>query len=93
MKEFALDGIAGKMHSSVSPVTKTRVSVYHSAQAGFDSSQGAKYSTVCEDHGNIIATSSVSAAKSASRNPSDWCEDCQEKGKTLTDHFNTGAAK
>jgi hypothetical protein len=93
MKQYSLDGFAGKISEKISPHTKTRVSVYHSEQAGLDHSDGQRYTTICEDHGNLVSTRSQGAAKSAAVNPSDWCEDCQEAGKTRTDHFIEGAAK
>jgi hypothetical protein len=76
-KQYSLDGSAGKVWGGKNPHSGTRVSVYHSEQAGMDSSEGAKYSTVCEDHSNIVSTASIALAKSAAHDSTSWCEDCQ----------------
>jgi hypothetical protein len=87
MKKYSHGGFSGKISEKVSPHTKTRVSVYHSEQAGFDYSDGQRYTTICEDHGNLVTTPSQAHARSAAVNPSDWCEDCQTAGKTRTENF------
>ncbi len=77
-KEYALNGFAGLVHQRKNPHSGTKVSVYHSEQAGMDSSDGTKYSAVCEDHGMIMGVSSISAAKSAAIDSPSWCDDCRD---------------
>jgi hypothetical protein len=77
-KEYSLNGFAGLVHQRTNPHTGTRVSVYHSEQAGMDSSYGTKYSAVCEEHSMIMGVSSISAAKSAAIDSPSWCDDCRD---------------
>jgi hypothetical protein len=90
-KEYSLNGFAGLVHQRTNPNTGTKVSVYHSEQAGMDSSEGTKYSAVCEEHGMIMGVSSISSAKSAAIDSPSWCDDCRDAEtakKTRKEHFD-----
>ena len=80
-KEYRVGGFAGKVWGGKNPHSGSKLSVYHSEQAGMDSSDGAKYTAVCEDHGNMISTASIASAKTAAHDSPSWCEDCQEAQK------------
>ena len=94
-KEYSVGGYAGRVHTRKNPMTGTQVSVYHSDQAGMDSSGGTKYHAVCEDHGMMIGERSIDRAKSAALDSASWCEECskiyEERQKTRKDHFEMGA--
>lgn len=77
-KEYSLGGFAGKIWSRKNPHSGTKVSVYHSEQAGMDSSEGTKYHAVCEDHGMTMPQASIAGAKSAAIDSPSWCDGCQE---------------
>jgi hypothetical protein len=93
-KKYSLGGFAGKIHETTNPHTGTRVSVYHSDQAGMDSSDGAKYHAVCEEHSMTMPASSIAGAKSAAIDSPSWCDDCREleteKLKRKQQHFDEG---
>lgn len=95
-KEYSLGGVSGKVHQTTNSFSGTKVSVYHSEQAGMDSSEGCKYHAVCEDHGNMISETSISRAKSAAIDSPSWCEDCgkiaDDRAKSRNDHFKEGSA-
>jgi hypothetical protein len=76
-KQYSVDGLSGKVWGGKNPHSGTRISVYHSEQAGMDSSDGTKYHAVCEDHSNMISETSITRAKSAAHDSTSWCEDCQ----------------
>jgi hypothetical protein len=69
----------GRVWKGKNTETGTRMSVYHSDSADLDSSHGAKYHAVCEDHGAMISASSIASAKSAAYDVGSWCEDCSNK--------------
>lgn len=93
-KEYSLGGYAGKVHETTNPFTGTKVSVYHSEQAGMDSSDGAKYHAVCEEHSMTMPESSIARAKSAAIDSPSWCDDCRDlyeaRQKSRKDHFDEG---
>lgn len=68
----------GVVHSARNRETGTQVSVYHSDSAGMDSSDGAKYHAVCEDHGCMMPASSIRDAKSKAFDTGSWCGDCSD---------------
>jgi len=75
-KEYSVGGFSGKVWGGKNPHSGTNISVYHSEQAGLDNSEGAKYHAVCEDHGHMIAGTSIARAKSAAYDSPSWCEEC-----------------
>ena len=75
-KEHSLGGYNGKVWTRKNPFSKSQVSVYHSEQAGMDSSEGVKYHAVCEDHGMMIGETTISRAKSAAIDSPSWCDEC-----------------
>lgn len=93
-KEYSLGGFAGKIYQTINPHTGTPVSVYHSEQAGMDSSDGAKYHAVCEEHSMTMPQRSIAGAKSAAIDSPSWCDDCRDleaaRLKSRKDHFTEG---
>lgn len=51
------------------------VSIYRNADADMDD-QGGPYSTVCEDHGTVVAHRTLRQARRQAAAPLDWCIDC-----------------
>jgi hypothetical protein len=80
-KQYSLHGLAGLVQQSKSRVTGTTISIYHSEQAGYDSSEGMVWSLVCEEHGEILGSHSLAHAKYHAGSPISWCESCQNSHK------------
>lgn len=92
-KIYNLNGYAGLVETRRNRHTRLMVSVYHNEQAGFDCgcTRGANtelgdghnpehhnpFSTVCEEHGEIIIHRTLALAKSHAAMP-EWCSVCQE---------------
>lgn len=57
--------------------TGTLVGVYDGEEAGLDT-DGGRWSTVCEDHGTIIAHDTLTLARYHSSAPEGWCEECMK---------------
>lgn len=90
-KQYALGGYAGKIWRGKNPFSGAEVSVYHSEQAGMDHTGGTKYHAVCEDHGTMMAETSIKGAKSAAIDSPSWCEECADamnKNPNLGKQFN-----
>jgi hypothetical protein len=89
-KEYSLNGIAGLIQTRRCHVTGTTISIYHNEQAGLDCGctfmagktehdpeHHNPYSTVCEDHGQLVIHKTLSLARSHAPMP-EWCEACQK---------------
>lgn len=80
-KQYALDGVAGLVQRRKAHSTGTTISIYNNEQADLDT-EGGPWSTVCEDHGTIIAHTTITLAKDMASCPEEWCEDCmQDRGR------------
>ena len=66
---------AGFIASRKCSRTGTMITVVRADEAGIDA--GAKYATVCEQHGSILGSSSKRGAISAAAYP-EWCPQCSE---------------
>ena len=73
--EYNVNGNAGCASCKLSPATSTRVSVFHTKQAGLDASK--PWVSVCEDHGSIVEHATKKLADAA-RDPREWCDACRE---------------
>lgn len=72
---------SGLLKTRANPCEKGEwVSVYNSASAGID---GDKYATVCEHHGTIICSPTLSLAISAMGAPGDWCPECHASNTAM----------
>lgn len=89
-KEYSLNGIAGLVETRRCRASGTQVSIYHNEQAGLDCGctfmAGKKdhdpefhysFSTLCEDHGNLVIHKTLTLARSHAPMP-EWCEECQK---------------
>lgn len=68
---------AGLRRYRVSPVTSTRVAVYHAEQAMLDASDG-PWACVCEDHGTILNVRTLRIALATYVDPREWCDACRD---------------
>jgi len=75
-KRYSYNGLAGCVTQQRNRCTKRLVGLYHSYQAGIESDPTLPWSTVCEEHGNVVCHANLANAKAAMSYP-DWCEDCQ----------------
>lgn len=55
--------------------TGTVITLYHSEQAGLDSTQG-EWAVVCEDHKVTQYHPTLMHARMVQSDPSEWCEQC-----------------
>jgi hypothetical protein len=55
--------------------TGTHVGVYDGESAGMDT-DGGRWQTVCEEHGNIISHRTLALAMSFRCCPEEWCDRC-----------------
>ncbi len=69
--------LAGLVESRVNRVTKTKISLYRSLEAGIDGDPELPWTTVCEAHDAIIGHPSYRLARSHMAMP-ERCEDCQK---------------
>jgi len=88
-KEYSLNGLAGLVETRKNRITGTMISVYHNEQAGMDcccSFVGttkhdpefhSEFSTLCEDHSQIVAHRTLTLARRHAAMP-EWCEACQK---------------
>jgi hypothetical protein len=89
-KQYDTDGIAGLVETRRCRASGTLVSVYHNVQAKLDCGctfmngrtdhdpeQHNPFSTVCEDHGNLVIHKTLALARSHMAWP-EWCEECQQ---------------
>lgn len=70
-------GAAGLRVSRRSRRTGHMVSVYDGELAGLDTAAG-RWQVVCEQHGSILATSTMRLARGHMTSP-DWCGDCRSE--------------
>ncbi len=62
--------------------TGTEVGVYRNDQAGLDDDEGrTPWSTVCEEHGEIVSHPTLRLALHHAPNPTGWCEECSGEGE------------
>lgn len=71
---------AGYRQAHFAQTTGTLVVVVDGEAAGLDV-EGGRWSTVCDDHGTVIAHDTLALAKSHAADPAGWCEECQEVEK------------
>lgn len=68
---------AGLVEAKVRRQTKRVVSIYLGDEAGLDTCGGEyPFSTVCEDHSQVICHETLSLAKGHAADPMGWCEVC-----------------
>lgn len=58
--------------------TRTLVGVYRSYEAGLETDESLPWSTVCEEHGYLVCSSSRRIAEAAALDR-DWCEVCSDE--------------
>lgn len=80
-KIHCVDGRAGCVQLRRARENGVMVGVYYGPDAGMDSDCNEPWSTVCEEHGHIVAHDSLRLALFHSSNPTGWCETCQEIAK------------
>lgn len=74
-------GLAGCVEQRRARQTGRLVGLYRNDQAGLDDDEGrAPWSTVCEEHGHIIAHASLALARLHLSDPLGWCEQCGADG-------------
>lgn len=77
IKQYAFGGVIGCVHSvQRNYKTKTPVSVYHAAQAGFETVEDEPWLTVCELHKKVIGNHGLSIARELATDPTSWCDEC-----------------
>lgn len=74
-----LNGIPGLVQLRKSRQTGTMVGIYDGELQGLDTESG-RWSTVCEEHGTVIAHQTLALAKTWAPVPDEWCEDCMARG-------------
>lgn len=97
MKRYAAGGLAGCVAVTRARATRTRVQIFHAAQASL-CPDGGPWVTVCEPHGSICNHGTMEAARSHATDPAGWCEDCREPAGSVAaaltghgfEHENTG---
>lgn len=52
------------------------VVIYIGEEQGIPESDGGKYAVVCETHGTLVQTTNLPNARSAMKDPREWCECC-----------------
>lgn len=81
-RTYDFDGYAGCVVRRRSRQTGYIVGIYYAPQAGMDDCEGtAPWSTVCEEHGHVIAHETQSLARWHSHDPLGWCEPCMDERK------------
>jgi len=73
-KQYGFNGLAGCVEQRKARENGRLVGIYHNEQAGFDDEM--PWSTVCEEHGQIIAHKTLKLARWHASNPTGWCEHC-----------------
>lgn len=63
--------------------TGKHVVIYDGAEVGLDT-DGGRWQVVCEEHGNILSTETLALAKSAAKEPEEWCEQCRGQTPSAT---------
>ena len=69
--------LAGVRHVAFARSTGALVAVYDGHAQGLDT-DGGRWSTVCEDHGSVVAHEMLKLAISHAAAPEGWCDDCRE---------------
>ena len=69
--------LAGYRYQKRSPVTSLPVVVYSAAAQGLDATDD-RWITVCEGHGDTVASATLALAIDAARTPHDWCDSCRD---------------
>ncbi len=87
-----LRGNAGYVSSRRNQITGNFCTVYNAKAAQIDA--GAKWATVCEEHGTVMGSHTQALARAALDAPADWCEGCQlrVKGIRAVTHVRGGRA-
>ncbi len=75
-KEYETNGLIGCVEQRKCRKTGLLVGLYQSAQAGMEDDPEQPWSTVCEEHGNLVCHATLTLARQALSHP-EWCEDCQ----------------
>lgn len=76
-KVYNYNGMTGCIEQHKSRQTGKVVSIYRNDQAGLDDCDGEyPYSTVCEEHGWIVAHQTLQLARLHAADPLGWCEKC-----------------
>lgn len=76
IKQYDFNELAGCVTMVTCRATGYMVGLYNSEQAGLDSSDGGKWSTVCEEHGHVVTHNTLAQARSWLHHPTGWCETC-----------------
>ncbi len=78
-RKWALPNWAGMVALRTARATGTKVGLYRSVEAGIETDPECGWSTVCEEHHNLVCHSTRAHAEAAMPAPHDWCEECQDK--------------
>lgn len=78
-----MSGVAGKMvrEKRIARATGTEVSLIdadHPECTDFQSEEGGRWVTVCEDHGSIVQHETWKLARQFLGHPEEWCDACRE---------------
>jgi len=73
-KVYNLDKIAGLVATWKNRRTGAQISIYHAEQAGLDS-DGGRWVSICENHGDLCNHDSLRLAKAHAAIP-EWCTSC-----------------
>jgi len=76
-RTYGVDGRAGCVSLRRSRATGTTVGIYASFESGIETDSDLPWTTVCEDHGNIVCHSSLRLARDHAPHPDMWCTECQ----------------
>lgn len=57
--------------------TKTLVGLYNSAESGIEMDPELPFTTVCEEHHNLVCHPTRQIARSMLSVPDEWCEECR----------------
>ena len=75
MSAATMPDYAGLRQWTKSRQTGTHVGVYDGEAAGMDT-DGGRWQTVCEEHGNVISHATLALARAFAPIPSEWCDRC-----------------
>lgn len=77
IKQYAYNGLAGCVEQHKARETGRVVSIVRNDQAKLDDNDGEyPYSTICDEHGFIVAHHTLALARRHATNPLGWCEVC-----------------
>jgi len=77
---------AGYRYHRTNPLTGEPVAVYLAAAQRLEWDKESKWIAVCESHGSLVATSTLALAKSASKEPEEWCDECRDASEYRAKH-------